>query len=124
MSESKVDAKHSPLPWGWYGPTRGEGLTFTHEAHVGPGEGNEGCGGPIAAVSGDDKGQAVANAQFIARACNAHADLLAACRQAAEYVGYTLEFFDWTRFPNLEESAELLRRQLGEALAKAAGTHK
>ncbi len=61
------DAQHTPGPWAWYGPTRGEGLTFSHEAHVGPGEGNDSCG-PIAAVSGDDTEQAVANARFIAAA--------------------------------------------------------
>lgn len=56
---------HTPPPWEWYGPTRGEGLTFTNEAHVGPGKGNE-SGGPIAAVSGDDKEHAVANAKLVA----------------------------------------------------------
>lgn len=52
-----------------YGPTRGEGLTFTNEAHVGPGKGNDICG-PIAVASGDDKEQALANANLIADAFN------------------------------------------------------
>jgi len=69
------DAKHTNGPWAWYGPTRGEGLTFTHEAHVGPGEGNDVCG-PIAAVSGDDDEQAVANAKLVAAA----PDILAVVR--------------------------------------------
>jgi hypothetical protein len=59
--------KWTPGPWKWYGPTKGEGLTFTNEAHVGPGEGVDACG-PIAAVSGEDKEEAVANAQLIATA--------------------------------------------------------
>ena len=73
------ETTHSPGPWDWYGPTRGEGLTFTHEAHVGPGEGNDICG-PIAAVSGDDSEQAVANARLISAA----PDLLSACRSLVE----------------------------------------
>lgn len=63
--ETVSECKATPGPWAWYGPTRGEGLTFTHEAHVGPGEGNDACG-PIAAVSGDDDEEAVANARLIA----------------------------------------------------------
>lgn len=60
-------ATHTPAPWDWYGPTKGEGLTFSHEAHVGPGEGSDSAG-PIAAVGGDDDEQAVANARLIAAA--------------------------------------------------------
>jgi len=60
-----AESGHSPGPWEWYGPTRGECITFTHEAHVGPGEGNDICG-PIACVGGDDDEQAVANAKIIA----------------------------------------------------------
>ncbi len=76
------DAKHTPGPWAWYGPTRGEGLTFTHEAHVGPGAGNDSCG-PIAAVGGDDDEQAVTNARLIA----ASPDLLASLEELVLMVG-------------------------------------
>lgn len=58
-------------------------------------------------------------ARFVARAANAHADLLAACDKAEGFVKYALEFWDWRNFPNLEESAQLLLKQLQEAIAKA-----
>jgi len=60
------EVTHTPGPWEWYGPSK-KGITFDHEAHVGPGEGND-SGGPIAAVSGDDDEQAVGNARLIAAA--------------------------------------------------------
>jgi len=46
-------------------------------------------------------------------------DLLAACEKAEGFVKYALEFWDWRNFPNLEESAQLLLKQLQEAKAKA-----
>jgi hypothetical protein len=52
---------------------------------------------------------------------DANADLIAACEKAEGFVKYALEFWDWTRFPNLEESAQLLQTQLREAVAKAKG---
>lgn len=57
----------------------------------------------------------------VAAMLNAHSDLLAACEKAEEFVKYSLEFWDWRNFPNLEESAQLLATQLREAKAKAKG---
>ena len=98
----------------WYGPTRGEGLTFTHEAHVGPGEGNDICG-PIAAVSGDDGEQAVANAKLISAA----PDLLAACRALVE----TFELADMDDEPEDGAYGDGKRALLAgrAAIAKALG---
>lgn len=89
----------TPGPWEWYGPTRYEGLTFTHEAHVGPGDGNDSCG-PIAAVSGDDDEQAVANARLIAAA----PDLLAACERLLACLD-SLDGYDYSISPDTDAAS-------------------
>jgi len=48
-------------------------------------------------------------------------DLLAACSDALAFVKYALEFWDWSRFPNSQKSAEQLRDKLAAALDKAGG---
>jgi hypothetical protein len=58
--------KHSPEDWTWYGPTRGEGVTFTNETHFEDGEGNT-----IGCVSGDDKQHAVDNVKRVVDCVNA-----------------------------------------------------
>lgn len=53
--------------------------------------------------------ECVANAQFIVRACNAHDDLLAACKEALELV-YSSNKIDWDN---------ILTPKLEAAIAKA-----
>ena len=58
--------KHTQGLLAWYGPTKGEGVTFTHETHI---EIKDGC--TFACVSGGDDEEAIANAERIVACWNA-----------------------------------------------------
>lgn len=101
MSEAQHTAEHSPLPWSAHGPvvTNANGLR-------------------IAQTHFSDCGE---DAALIVTAVNAHADLLAACARAEGFVKYALEFWDWSKFPNLQQGTEDLLKRLQAAIAKATG---
>jgi hypothetical protein len=62
-------SKHTPTPWRQQGEPNGHRIN--------------GEGGPVAVASPRfmDRTERLANAAFIVRACNAHEDLLAACKK-------------------------------------------
>lgn len=69
---------------------------------------------PIALVSalGWDKKTSRANAEFIVRACNAHDDLLDACREMVEQYGGMIDGI-------VEEPARIAVEKAKDAIAKA-----
>ena len=59
-----------------------------------------------------------ANAALIAAA----PDLLEGCERSLDFVRHSLEFFNWSQFPNLEEGVQDLRTRLESVILKVKGT--
>lgn len=93
-------SKHTELPWrdgGWVG-TMGTHVIIDASGRI------------VASLGGPPDNQAIVeHAEFIARACNSHADLLEACKSAIKELNRMLV------------RSDLVVHQLREAIAKAEG---
>lgn len=102
-------SKHTPVPWRVSG-----GFNMKVRA----GESTE-----IADCAGDDApktaSECAANAAFIVRACNAHDDMLAACRSAVVYLHEFLK--GWAGKERREQADHDLIDPIRQAIAKATG---
>ena len=65
--------------------------------------------------------QRKANAQFIVQACNAHDELLEACKTMLKYEWGFKQFFEGTNYAELQEKADKLTNMLQHAIAKTEG---
>ncbi len=118
-------SKHTPTPWRleYHPGQRGEPATLIMQ------EGAEACERWIAecpwGLDGDGDGdcsatEAQANAAFIVRACNAHGDLIAACRAAEQFIRNGVEY-GYIRMPDKDtpDKAHDTLPTLEAAIAKA-----
>ena len=71
----------------------------------------------------DDGPSGVESAKMHANATLAAAapELLTACKSSQEFLKYALEFFDWSKWPNVHDGVVKLKALLDAAIAKAEG---
>ena len=88
----KKETKHTPLPWAVNGPVYQEDDTDCVSVF----SGGEAEKRPLRA-QGDNPKQALANADFIVLACNAHDDLLEALETAYVHIDPVACFSRWEK---------------------------
>ena len=102
---------HSPLPWSI------DPLSIGTPWAIDAANGDQVCQTDQLVGDGLGSPQRLANAEFIVRACNAHDELLAACKVAEDYVLHHLNAPMGTRLVQRKAAIAALRA----AIAKAEG---